>query len=58
MDNQQKNNFNEKEQNIDEKYSRIDLEFLRQIGEIAREFQTEYNALKSNEQESSYQRSK
>ena len=40
MDNQQKNNFNEKEQNIDGKYSRSDLEFLRQIGEIAREFQT------------------
>ena len=41
---------------LEEKYSKKDLEFLRQIGDIAREFQTEYNSIK--EQDSTYQRTK
>lgn len=58
MDNQVKNDINESKKEIvfEEKYSKKDLEFLRQIGDIAREFQTEYNSIK--EQDSTYQRTK
>lgn len=60
MDNQQKNDFNEMNQqnNKDDKFSKNDLEFLKQIGALAREFQTEYNSLKEQGQESTYQRTK
>lgn len=60
MDNQVKNDVKEltKDLNLDQNYTKDDLEFLRQIGDIAREFQTEYNAIKEQETESTYQRSK
>ncbi len=60
MDNQVKSDFNEKIKNInlDKMYSKEDLEFLKQLGEIAREFQTQYNAEKAQEADPTHQRTK
>ena len=60
MDNQVKSDFNEKIKNInlDKTYSKEDLEFLKQIGDIARAFQTQYNAEKTQEAPTTNQRIK
>lgn len=44
--------------NLDKMYTKEDLEFLKQIGDIAREFQTQYNASKAQEAETTNQRTK
>ena len=60
MNNQVKNDETEvtKDLNLDQNFTIDDLEVLRQIGDIAREFQSEYNAIKDQETESTYQRTK
>ena len=60
MDNQVKSDFNEKIKNInlDNRYSKEDLDFLKQIGEMAREFQNQYNAEKVQVGETTHQKTK
>ena len=54
---------NDNEQNVDKnsfdsKYNSNDLDYLKQLGDIAREFQNQFDILKKEEIENAYQRKK
>lgn len=60
MDNQQQKNDNKKiidNSSFEDEFLKSDLEYLKQLGDLAREFKTQYNAIKE-ETETNYQRKK